>query len=205
LSDDDAKALVFVKEAGAIDNATYRELTGTDTLTASQSLRRLRDAGLLSQQGRSSATYYVPTAKLSPPLSSNPAPLSSNPASLSSDPASVPSNPSGTSVLWPSGSRVLADTRTREALLTLVAGDLATRIGALGQRNRPDEVRAIIVGLCAHRAWSAEELGVLLQRNTEYVRNNYLRPLLRSNQLQMTNPKDVNDPAQAYRTVTADR
>jgi ATP-dependent DNA helicase RecG len=36
LSDDDAKALVFVKEAGVIDNATYRELTGVDALAASQ-------------------------------------------------------------------------------------------------------------------------------------------------------------------------
>jgi len=64
LSEDEAKALIVVREAGALNNSTYRELTKVDTLTASQSLRRLRDAGLLAQKGRGSATYYVPTDRL---------------------------------------------------------------------------------------------------------------------------------------------
>lgn len=64
LTEDEAKALVVVREAGAINNGTYRELTRLDTLSASQSLRRLRDAGLLQQKGRGSATYYIPTESL---------------------------------------------------------------------------------------------------------------------------------------------
>src|SRR3989339_413504 len=79
LSEDEAKALIVVREAGAINNGTYRELTKVDTLTASQSLRRLRDAGLLAQKGRGSATYYVPTERL---LDSG---LCSNPEALSSE------------------------------------------------------------------------------------------------------------------------
>jgi len=43
LSEDEAKALIVVREAGALNNGTYRELTKVDTLTASQALRRLRD------------------------------------------------------------------------------------------------------------------------------------------------------------------
>ena len=99
LADDDAKALVFVKEALAIDNATYRELTGVDTLAASQALKRLRDAGLLEQKGRGSATYYVPTPRLLPPAppgeeaSGEPSGLPSNPGSLSSNPPGLSSNP----------------------------------------------------------------------------------------------------------------
>jgi predicted HTH transcriptional regulator len=199
--DDDAKALVFVKEAGVIDNAAYRELTGLDALAASQSLRRLRDAGLLTQQGRSSATYYIPTAKLMPPaatpaLASNLSGQSSNPPSLSSNLSEQSSNSQSVA-----GRRSAGDTRARESLLAQVPGNLAVRIGALGQRNPPDEVREIVLALCSQRSWRAEELGVLLQRNTEYVRNNYLRPLLRSGRLQMTNPQDVNDPQQAYRAA----
>lgn len=49
------------REAGALNNGTYRELTKVDPLPASQSLRRLRDAGLLAQRGRGSATYCLPT------------------------------------------------------------------------------------------------------------------------------------------------
>jgi ATP-dependent DNA helicase RecG len=78
---------------------------------------------------------------------------------------------------------------------------LATRVGALGQRNPPDEVREVVVALCAHQAWRAEDLGVLLGRNTEYVRNNYLRPLLRAGRIEMTNPQEPNDRQQAYRAA----
>ena len=52
LTDEEAKALIVVREAGAIDNAAYRELSKVDALAASQALRRLRDAGLLAQKGR---------------------------------------------------------------------------------------------------------------------------------------------------------
>ena len=38
LSEDEAKALIVVREAGALNNGTYRELTKVDTLTASQAL-----------------------------------------------------------------------------------------------------------------------------------------------------------------------
>jgi ATP-dependent DNA helicase RecG len=103
LSEDEAKALIVVREAGAFNNSTYRELTKVDTLTASQSLRRLRDAGLLAQKGRGSVTYYVPTERLvdsglstkPEALSSNPDGLLSNPSGLLSNPASLLSEPSG--------------------------------------------------------------------------------------------------------------
>lgn len=103
LSDEEAKALIVVREAGALDNATYRALNKTDALSASQALRRLRDAGLLTQRGRGSATYCIPTDKLtseshhlreeSGSLSSKPPALTSNPSLLSSNPSPQPSNP----------------------------------------------------------------------------------------------------------------
>ncbi|BAH37221.1 MAG TPA: transcriptional regulator [Gemmatimonas aurantiaca] len=64
LTDEDAKALIVVREAGAIDNASYRQLNRVDTLAASQALRRLRDAAVLEQKGRGSATFYVPGLRL---------------------------------------------------------------------------------------------------------------------------------------------
>lgn len=65
LTDEDARALVFVRETGAITNADYRAINSrTDVLHASQHLRRLRDQDLLVQKGKGSATYYIPTEKL---------------------------------------------------------------------------------------------------------------------------------------------
>lgn len=57
LTDEDARALVFVREAGAIDNAAYRSINHVETLTAH--LRRLRDLGLLEMHGSGSRTYDI--------------------------------------------------------------------------------------------------------------------------------------------------
>jgi ATP-dependent DNA helicase RecG len=60
LSDEEARALTFVRESGAIDNAAYRSINRTETLNASAHLRRLRDLELLEMKGGGSRTYYVP-------------------------------------------------------------------------------------------------------------------------------------------------
>ncbi|MFM6119408.1 MAG: ATP-binding protein, partial [Sphaerospermopsis kisseleviana] len=59
LSNDEAKALVVLRKMGMINNLIYRVTNDVDTLTASKDLRRLRDAGLIEQQGKGSATYYI--------------------------------------------------------------------------------------------------------------------------------------------------
>ena len=64
ISDEEARALVFVREAGAITNAAYRSINRVDVLNASHHLRRLRKHGLLLQQGKGAETFYIPTEKL---------------------------------------------------------------------------------------------------------------------------------------------
>ncbi|KYC36049.1 transcriptional regulator [Scytonema hofmannii PCC 7110] len=59
LSNDEVKALVLLSQVKIINNFIYRFTNDVDTLTASQHLRRLRDAGLLLQQGKGSATCYI--------------------------------------------------------------------------------------------------------------------------------------------------
>ena len=197
LSEDEAKALIVVREAGALNNGTYRELTKVDTLTASQALRRLRDAGLLAQKGRGSATYYVPTERLlDSGLSSESEGLSTKLDALSTKPGALSTNPEGLSAMP-------ADEHDaqRKALLNELPGALAARIGAIGQRHPPGEVCDAIVEICRLRDWRAEELATLLQRHSRYVRNNYLRPLMRDGRLAMTNPNEPSDPQQAYRAV----
>lgn len=196
LSDEEARALVAVREQGAIDNAMYRELNRVDTLAASQALRRLRAAGLLEQKGRGSATYYEPTAWLlareaeaaagdghragsSQALSGNPDALSSNPGALSSNPDALSSNPH-----W-------------QAL----PPDLQTLVAGLGQRASPDRVRDALVALCRHQAWQAAELAGLFNRTADYLRTQYLRPLIGAGVLAYTRPDQPNHPHQAYRAV----
>ncbi len=65
LDDNEAKALVLVKEMGAIDNAALRAVTGLETLAASALLRRLgKQLGLLEKGGSGSTTYYKPSEHL---------------------------------------------------------------------------------------------------------------------------------------------
>ncbi len=209
LSDADARALVVAREVGALDNQTYREINKVDTLAASHALKRLRDAGLFTQKGRGSATWYQPTAKLlSAPKEaaaaatqgSNFEPLSSNREGLSSNPRALTSD-SPTQ----EGSQDRLRDQSRVRLLNELPGALAARVGALGHRRPPQEIQELVIALCKERAWRAEELASLLDRNAETVRQNYLRPLLRSNRIVMTNPEKPNDPEQAYRAVRTEK
>lgn len=195
LSEAEARALIMVRKAGAIDNATYRSVNKVDVLTASAALRRLRDAGLLAQQGRGSATWYRSTEKLTGQSTGQPEvreavsskldPLSSKAESLSSKPDPLSSK----------------STEVRNALLNEVSGPLAVRIGEIGLRHPPEQVRALIVDLCRMRPWKAEELAILLKRKPETIRQDYLRPLLAQKQIAMTIPDKPNSPQQAYRSV----
>lgn len=199
LTEDEAKALIVVREAGAIDNATYRELTRLDALAASQALRRLRDAGLLAQKGRGSATYYVPTASL---LGNSPdREVDVNLGSLSRESGGLPreldllSRESGSESTALDAARQAA----RNGLLAAVPGELAARLGALGRRSPPDAVRAVVLDLLRQREWRLEELSQLLQRNAEYVRQQYVQPHIKDGAVEMT--REPNDPQQAYRAI----
>jgi len=222
LNDEEARALIFVREAGAIDNANYRELNRVDTLMASQSLRRLRESGLLERQGKGSATFYVPGNRLravatvgayepdnekrGPPVERRP--LSGNPPSLSGEPGALSRDFPGLSRESSSlDKRSELDSEPvieiRRALLATLPGDLAARVGGLGERGRPDQVRAVIRDLLGIRAWNVEELGVVLNRNPEYLRQNYLQPMVRDGEAEMTRPDEPNHPDQAYRARQA--
>lgn len=197
LSDAEARALVVTREAGAMDNATYRDLNKVDTLAASTALRRLRDAGLFEQNGRGSATWYKPTAKMlagREGLTSNPPGLSANPPGLSANPEGLSANPPG----LPANPETAAAQR---ALLNELPGELAARIGALGKRQPPHLVAELITDLCGVRAWRVDELALLLNRNARHLQQGYLRSLVGEGRLEMTQPDKPNDPQQAYRVV----
>ena len=138
--------------------------------------------------------------------------LSSNPETLSSESDGLSTKLDGLSTKVgalstnPKGlSAMLANEQDaqRKALLNELPGALAARIGAIGQRHPPGEVCGAIVEVCRLRDWRAEELAILLQRHSRYVRNNYLRPLMRDGRLAMTHPNEPSDPQQAYRAVAA--
>ena len=199
LTEAEARALVVAREVGAMDNATWREINRVDTLTASHSLKKLRDAGLFQQNGRGSATWYQPTARMlgdEEGLSRNPDALSRNPDALSRNPDALSRNPNSLDK-----AEAAQDAQARQALLAGLPGDLGARIGALGRRSPPEAVRAVILDVLQQRPYRLEELGQLLHRNPEYVRQKYMQLLLETGHITMTRPDKPNDPEQAYQAV----
>ena len=57
----------------------------------------------------------------------------------------------------------------------------------------------LVLLLCAEQPRTARELSKILNRNVDYVRNDYLSPLVQKGQLDLTGA--ANDPNVAYRTT----
>jgi len=189
LNDQETRALFVVREVGAINNASYRDINHVDTLTASAHLRRLRDLHLLEQRGKSSATYYIPTQYLLDPTS---------------NPLLGESNPSGSSLLvgtHPLTGELNPTGKTPTGVVPELPEELASAIQALGRRSSPYDVMQVILRLCSWRALKAQEISVLLGRRTvNWVRENYLTPMLRAGELEFLHPDNPSHPQQAYRT-----
>ena len=64
LNDAQNIALIFIRELGAIDNATYRQLGRCDTLKSSADLIKLRQLGLVVSKKGGRSTYYVASDNL---------------------------------------------------------------------------------------------------------------------------------------------
>jgi ATP-dependent DNA helicase RecG len=189
ISDEEARALVFVRELGAIDNAAYRAINSTDTLNASGHLRRLRDLDLLQMKGSGSRTYYIP----GPKFVANQTPSSEN----THQPATNTHQPSA---------------NTHQLLQNPPQGnatppeDLMARIRSVGSKPRRDVLRSIIVGLCAWQSSSARELaGWLGRTDHKHLVREHLTPMVRDGLLEYTIPEMENHPDQRYTTVNKNK
>lgn len=221
LSNDEAKALVVLRKVGTINNWMYRLTNDVDTLTASQHLRRLRDAGLLEQQGKGSATCYTLASalvdnglsrELTEPEESNlgsdsldnslyrelTEPEESNLGShTDSDQYQerkqlVLNLPLGEQGYEPKGDE-------RQNYLVQMPEQLRTKIEGLGRRSNHNEVGIAIIELCTWKSLSSSVIATIVYRNQDYVQTQYLTPLVRLGKLQQEKPP--NSPQQTYRAT----
>jgi len=187
ISDEESRALVLVRELGAIDNAAYRAINRTDTLNASGHLRRLRDLDLLEMKGAGSRTYYVPGSMFVARSVADPA-------------AGVAANPHHP---VPNTHQPPANTHQPPAdphqLLATVPEWLRARIPGAGTKPRKETLRALIQDFCAWRALSAREMAALLGgRDQKHLVREFLSPMVQENLLAYTIPAMENHPDQRY-------
>jgi len=178
LSADEAKALVFLKEFGAISNAAYRSINKVDTLHASVVLRRLRNVGILIQKGKGMATYYQGSPEFLASLDA----LSPNLEGLSPNLEGLSPNLEG---LSPN--------------LEDVPPELKEMILGLGARAKPENSKQVIVSLCAHKSYSKREIASILGRS-EITIGDLLGELISEGRLRLSIPEVPNHPQQKYTT-----
>ena len=191
-------ALVFVREVGAIDNATYRQLDSSVThARARLEIHKLWELGFIGKKGQGRSTYYIRTSKV---------------VSLGER-------------LRPQGERLLPQHGTlgeryqgederyqgkfgtfeeecmlkpREELVRELPNELQERVNNIGSRASRETVCQLIIDLCAFKPYSYEELASVLQRSSKALKDKYLKPLRLANKLFYWIPEMINHPQQKY-------
>lgn len=199
-TDEQAKALIFLREVGAIDNAAYRNLNHVDTLTASKHLGQLKDWGLVVAKGGGKATYYQPTSKLTEqqPAGALGGECNSRAGGHVSgaDTQGLPANTQG----------LEANTQGSAPDTQGLPADLQAMVDNLGPRPREQRLRQILLMICDWRASSPSELIALLPlKDVSNLVRKHLTPMREQGWLEYTIPEMPTHPRQQYRTTEGGR
>ena len=184
LNDNQKLALVFLREVEAIDNNSYRQLTGANRSEAGIDLCDLRKKNLIEQKSTGKSTYYLPTFSFLKTM------VDKDPTMVGKDPNMV--NKDSTMV----GKKVIEITKMQ---IPVLITNLITKIGK--RSHNPDLMRRTILELCAWQDFSISELATILHRNDKYIKTNYIQPLIDEGKITYTIPAMLTHPNQKYRTV----
>lgn len=191
LNNEQRLALVFVREVGAIDNITYRQLNSDiNTSKASADLHDMCKKGLLEQKGQSRSSYYIAgeqfvNGRVDDSLNSIAAGENSIGESL---------NSRGKALLNSRGKFL----NSRGQQLPKI---LEERVAGIGKRAKPDEMKKLVIELCRLEPMSLLELANILKRKPSSLRYLYVNPLIESGELFYTIPEMLSHPDQKYTTV----
>ncbi len=188
LSADEAKALVYARETGMVDNTACRDFSGLDTLQASNVLRRLRDRGLLEKQGAGNRTHYT--------LIDSAAPTGEAPQQVELPLEGGKHTPEG-GKHTPEGGKHAPEGGKR--CLPHLPPELAKRLPEPGRRVGEAALRELIRDLCGWHAMRGEELASFLGKDLKYLRNRHLSAMVQSGELVFQYPESPNHQMQAYK------
>lgn len=230
LSPEETHALVHIKEAGVIDNLTFRTLCGLDTLSASSKLRHLRDLKLLAPIAKGSATFYVPTQFLldpvgypiipdSPQVGIQPLLLDISgmdrwigaPESQSQQPSnsgyttSLPDQ-DGNPLIPKPLSHLEPQTWAYKSLG--LSFETSKEIQKILNKFRPGRFTGqpamiqCIFEICSVEPLTSDQIATILRRAKEDVLKDYLTPMISSGRLEHTLNSSINNSKQCYRAIT---
>lgn len=183
LNDEQLRALIFVREVGAIDNKSFRDLAKLDTLKASKNLRALRGDGLLVGNGSGNQVYYSASEELTRLITLGPSSQGSTRNSQGNELAPKRHQPISFDEL---------PVAIRKKLTQL----------KLKRRRNKQDVEAFIVALCSWSPLASKEIADLLENNPTYVQQHFLSGMIDKGLIYYTYPEMVNHPDQKYSANT---
>ena len=196
LNDEQRLALVFVREVGAIDNITYRQLNSDiNNQKASFDLHNLCTKGLLDQRGQTRSTYYIAGEKFV--------------NRRTSEENSRGDGENGNAI----GEMCRADGEMCRANGEMCRAngemcraedlpiELKKRVGETGKRMVAKDMESLIIDLCTYKPLSLAEMASLLHRDTRALRYHYINTLIKQRKLFYTIPEMLNHPNQKYTAV----
>ncbi len=220
LTNEQKLALVFVREVGAIDNATYRQLDSSIThARARLEIHKLCNLGFLEKKGQGRNTYYIRTSKVVslgerlrpqgekiPPqhgtLGEKIPPQHGTlgemiPPQHGTLGKKIP--PQGEKIPPQHGTfEIESQPKSRNELLRELPKGLQERVVKLGKWASREKVSQLLVDLCAFKPYSYEELALIIQRAAKPMKDKYIKPLRLANKLFYWIPEMINHPQQKY-------
>ena len=223
LTNEQKLALVFVREVGAIDNATYRQLDSSIThARARLEIHKLCDLGFLEKKGQGRNTYYIRTSKVVslgerlrpdgerllpqderlPPQHGTlgeKIPPQHGTLGEKIPPQGEKIPPQGEKIPPQHGTfEIESQPKSRNELLRELPKGLQERVAQLGKWASREKVSQLLVDLCAFKPYSYEELALIIQRAAKPMKDKYIKPLRLANKLFYWIPEMINHPLQKY-------
>ena len=192
----------FVREVGAIDNATYRQLDSSIThARARLEIHKLCDLGFLEKKGQGRNTYYIRTSKLVslverlPPQDERLLPQHGT----LGERIPLQHGTLGERIPPQHGTfEIESQLKCREELLRELPKELQERIMKLEKWASREKVSQLLVDLCAFKPYSYEELALIIPRAAKPMKDEYIKPLRLANKLFYWIPEMINHPLQKY-------
>lgn len=200
LTDNQKRILVFIREVGAVDNSSARQINGSEPNITNIELRKLRELKLLDQKGGNRHTFYLPSNILKATyteeqINSGNEGVSVLPTNLNVLPTNLNTLP--TNLL---GLATKLSGYSQERLEGLL--EINDRIDLLPKRIKDKaELNKIILDLCEIDSFKLNEIATVIGRNEKYLYQDYIKNLLISKNLNYKYPDMINHPDQAYLTI----
>lgn len=200
-------SLIFLREIGAVDNITYRQLNGCTNRQASIDLKKLESKGLISPKGHGRNTYYVPTplfVEVANRTTSDPKVVTSGSNGTTSDPKVATSDSkvvtSGSKVATSDPKVVTSDSKvaTSDPILNNISEELKVVLSKIGKKCALTILEELIVELCKSMPLNVEQLSELTHRSIKYLRNKIIPKLMQEKRIRFTIPEMINHPEQKY-------